>query len=390
MDRIGVEERRARLAVRHHVAPGERVTSAVEAARAVVCLHASDPATVYLSAWARMTDPTIEAVDRALYEDRLLVRMLAMRRTMFVVPVEDAAILHAAASVAVARTERKRNEELVALLGVADADAWIREAEAAALAALERRGEATAQELAEDVPALQKKVRVNVGKRYEADIGMSGRVLLLLALEGKVVRGGRRGRGSAASTAGRRWPGGSVARCPSCRRPRPRRRLSGAGCPASVPGPRRTSAGGPAGRRGRFAARWRPSKPSRSTWTGRWGFVLPDDLEPTPTPEPWVALLPSLDPTTMGWRARDWYLGGHKDALFDTNGNAGPTIWVDGRIVGGWAMRADGEVVTKLLEDVGRDASLAVDAEAARVTRSLQAARVVPRFPTPLHKELVG
>ena len=125
MDRIGVGERRARLAVRHHVAPGKRVTSAVEAARDVVCLHASDPATVYLSAWARMTDTTIEAVERALYEDRLLVRMLAMRRTMFVVPVEDAPILHAAASVAVARRERKRNEELVALLGVADADAWM-------------------------------------------------------------------------------------------------------------------------------------------------------------------------------------------------------------------------------------------------------------------------
>ena len=120
------------------------------------------------------------------------------------------------------------------------------------------------------------------------------------------------------------------------------------------------------------------------------GFVLADDLEPTPVPEQWVALLPSLDPTTMGWKVREWYLGAHKDALFDTSGNAGPTIWVDGRIVGGWAMRADGEVVTKLLEDIGREASQAVDAEAGRLTDWLQAARVIPRFPTPLHKELVG
>ena len=76
--------------------------------------------------------------------------------------------------------------------------------------------------------------------------------------------------------------------------------------------------------------------------------------------KPWVALLPSLDPTTMGWKERDWYLGDHGPALFDRNGNAGPTVWVDGRIVGGWAQRATGEVVYELLEDVGRAATTAV------------------------------
>ncbi|HTE67072.1 MAG TPA: crosslink repair DNA glycosylase YcaQ family protein, partial [Candidatus Binatia bacterium] len=113
---IGVAERRARLAVRHHVTPTERVSGVLDAVRGVVCLHATDPATVYLSAWARMTEPSIEAVDRALYEDRDLLRMLAMRRTMFVVTVEDAPILHAAASLAVAQRERRRNEELAAML----------------------------------------------------------------------------------------------------------------------------------------------------------------------------------------------------------------------------------------------------------------------------------
>jgi hypothetical protein len=92
----------------------------------------------------------------------------------------------------------------------------------------------------------------------------------------------------------------------------------------------------------------------------------------------------------MGWQAREWYLGGHKGVLFDSNGNAGPTIWVDGRIVGGWAMRANGEVVTKLLEDVGRAASRAVDAEAARLTAWLATATPLARFPTPLYKELIG
>src|SRR5690606_4404040 len=52
-----------------------------------------------------------------------------------------------------------------------------------------------------------------------------------------------------------------------------------------------------------------------------------------------VALLPALDPTTMGWAARDWYLGPHKAAVFDTIGNAGATVWWEGRIVGAWAVR---------------------------------------------------
>ena len=35
----------------------------------------------------------------------------------------------------------------------------------------------------------------------------------------------------------------------------------------------------------------------------------------------------------MGWRERVWYLGDHAKMLFDTNGNAGPTVWVDGRVM---------------------------------------------------------
>jgi hypothetical protein len=73
----------------------------------------------------------------------------------------------------------------------------------------------------------------------------------------------------------------------------------------------------------------------------------------------------------------------------DRNGNGGPTIWVNGRIVGAWAVRKSGDVVTRLLQDVGRAASLAVEAEAARLTAWLGAAPPVGRFPTPLAKELV-
>ena len=77
-----------------------------------------------------------------------------------------------------------------------------------------------------------------------------------------------------------------------------------------------------------------------------------------------AALLPALDPTPMGWQARDWYLGPHGAALFDRTGNIGPTVWYQGRIVGGWARRADGEIVYRLLEKLGREATQAVAREA--------------------------
>lgn len=358
--------------------------------RGVVCLHATDPSTVYLSSWARLREPSLEAVDRALYEDRELIRMLAMRRTMFVAMVDEAPILHAAASVGVARNERRRNEQLVELLGVKDVKGWLRDAEAATLAALEVRGEATPQELASAVPALREKVRVNIGKRYEGDIGLSSRVLIVLAAEGKVVRG--RPRGTWISSQYRwapvtRWLG----------RPMPELPVDEA----------------QAGLVRRWLARFGPATERDIRWWTGWtaaevrralasiettevgldgeiGFVLADDLDWTTSPEPWVALLPALDPTTMGWQIRDWYLGEHKAALFDTNGNAGPTIWVDGRIVGGWAIHPSGDVVMKMLEDVGRDALTAIEAEAARLEEWLRGVSSVPRFPTPLYKELVG
>jgi hypothetical protein len=390
MHSITVAERRARLGVRHLLTPGTRAGSAVDVARALVCLHSTDPATVYLSAWARMRQPSLEAVNASLYEDRSLLRMLAMRRTVFVTPVEDAPILQAATADAIAVRERKRNLELVERLGVPDPAAWLRAAEVEALAALERLGEATAQELAALVPTLQARVPVNAGKKYEGAIGMASRVLFVLAAEGRLVR--VRPRGSWVSSQHRwttteRWLGGPLATPPveEAQAALIRHWLARFG--PGTEGDVRWWTGLTAREVRRAFATIGAVEVALDEGAG---WIVPGDLEPTPEPDPWVALLPALDPTTMGWQARDWYLGQHKGPLFDSTGNAGSTIWSDGRIVGGWAVRGTGEVVTKLLEDVGRDVEAAVGAEAARLTEWLQSVRVVPRFPTPLQKELVG
>lgn len=76
--------------------------------------------------------------------------------------------------------------------------------------------------------------------------------------------------------------------------------------------------------------------------------------------------------------------------LFDRSGNVGPTVWWNGRVVGGWAQRADGEIVWRILDDegLGREAESAIAAEAERLASWVGTARITPRFRTPLEREL--
>ena len=92
----------------------------------------------------------------------------------------------------------------------------------------------------------------------------------------------------------------------------------------------------------------------------------------------------------MGWRERGWYLGPHGQALFDRNGNAGPTVWVGGRAVGAWSQREGGEVVTAILEPVDAGTAERIAAAAERLTAWMDGVRVTPRFTNPLERALAG
>jgi Winged helix DNA-binding domain len=344
-----------------------------------------------LAAWARMRRPSAAAVDEALYERRTLLRLLAMRRTVFVVPTEDAPVVQAAAATGVARVERRRTEALVAQLGIADVGRWLDDAEVATIVELERNGEMTAQELSRSVPTLAARALLNPGRRYEGNVSMASRMLLTLAVEGRIVRARPRGRWLSNQyrwTPMARWLGAPLATLPIEEAQAALVRLwlarFGPGTEADL----RWWTGWTA--RETRAAIAASGAVTVALEDGESGFVLAEDLEPTTPSGPWVALLPPLDPTTMGWQGRDWYLGPYRAALFDTAGNAGPTIWTDGRIVGGWAVLPSGEVVTRLLEDPGREAVTAIAAEQARLTGWLRSAGGIPRFATPLAKELVA
>jgi len=390
MRRIGIEERRARLGLRHHLA-GTAKAGVVEVARDLVGLHATDPATVYLAARARMLDPGVAAVEQALYEDRALVRILGMRRTMFIEPVELMGVVQAACTDAIATQQRRLLVDLVGRAGLADdPPGWIEDVEKVAVNALEARGGATAAELAKDDPRLARQIVFAEGKPYEGRQSVVSRILLLLAAEGRIVRG--RPRGSWVSGQ-YRWsvvdawlPGGVPAwSLQEAQAELVRRWLRGFG-PATIADVKWWT-GLPMGQVRRAVAE---TGAVEVDLDGTPGLVLPDDLDPVPASEPWVALLPALDPTTMGWAGRDFYLDPHRPALFDRNGNAGPTIWLNGHVVGCWAQRGTGEVVLRLLEDVGTEAAEAIEAEAARLTAWLTPLRVTPRFRTPLERELIA
>ena len=78
------------------------------ATRAMTVLHATEPATVYLSLLARVDGLTVADVDTALYVERSLVKQLAMRRTLFVFPRDLLPAAWGSASARVAAQLRTR------------------------------------------------------------------------------------------------------------------------------------------------------------------------------------------------------------------------------------------------------------------------------------------
>lgn len=380
MRRIDVAERRARLGSRHRLAPQRKADDPIEVARSMVALHSTDAATVYLAALARMRSASLDDIGAALYEQRSMVRVMGMRRTVFAVPVELMPVMVAACGQAVAARERARL--LVQLADVTDGqdvESWLELAEAAALTGLAVRGEARATELAGEDPRLDTELVMNVGKAYEGRQKVASRVLTVLAAEGRIVRSRPVGT----------WRSSQYRWCLTERWiPEPQREWSTEQAqvelawrwlasfgPATVEDFRWWS-GLPAGAVKKAFAQLDLAEVDLD---GTPGVVLADDLDPVPAEEPWVALLPALDSTPMGWKHRDWYLGEHGPRLFDSTGNVGPTIWCDGRIVGGWAQHKSGEIVLTLLEDVGSDTADAIATTAGELAEHVGAVRLAPR-----------
>ena len=357
----------------------------------LVALHSSDPVSVYLSAAARMVAPSIEMVEQALYEDRTVIRHHAMRRTLWVFSPAVARLAHASSTRKLLAPEQRRFEKMIEGTGVTnDGAAWFARARSEVLDALASLGIATTRELGDAVPGLKVPITLSVGKKYEGTLGAHTRVLLLLGFEGAIVR--VRPTGS--------WINGQY-----------RWTSMASWCPGGIDGVDPAKAGASLVNRWLYA--FGPASTADVQWWTGWplaatrhalaacgaepvtvadgdAWLAAGDLDVVTNDEPSVALLPALDPTAMGWKQRDWYLDPpHTAQLFDRNGNGGPTIFLNGRIVGGWVQRRTGEIATRVFEDVGSEAAAAIGAAAEQLAALLGAVRVTVRFPAALQGELL-
>ncbi|MWA16142.1 winged helix DNA-binding domain-containing protein [Streptomyces sp. BA2] len=389
LPRITADQRRARLVHQQLLEGPTRVDTVHEVADALIGLHATDPATVFLTAAARIHTSTADAVDHALYQmtadGPVMERIRCMRRTMFVVPAHLAPAVRSATAQDPGRLRADARDKLSQALG------WDERRYAAVeqdtLAAMAARGEASAAQLAADVPALREQLITFPGKSYESRQRVSSTVLGVLAAEGRIRRS--RPAGSWTSAQFRWTPAQPLPAVP-------------------VPEARSTLAR-------HYLAAFGPATVDDMKWWTGWslrdtrkaiaatgalaveldegtGYLLPEDLEslePLTPREQGAALLPSLDPTPMGWRHRHWYLDpAHTAALFDRNGNIGPTIWWNGRIIGAWAQHPDGHINHRLLADPGTAARTAVNVEISRLTTFLATTRITPCYRTPLERQL--
>jgi hypothetical protein len=380
MRHIGDHERLTRLATRHAIAPGARVGDPVAAARAVVALHSTEPATVYLSLAARVDGLTVADVDRALFEDRTLVKQLAMRRTLFTFPRDLLPAVWASASTRVADQQVARLAKELEQSGITkDGRTWIESSSASVLGLLggEERG-LTTMEIRAALPELSGTVSISPGTKWGGDIPIGPRLLTLLGARGAIIRGRNDGHwrlSRHAWTITSHWLD-------------------------DVPEPLDTTAGYAELVR-RWLAAFGPGTVTDLKWWlgstvtvvkqaladveavevsldgGGAGWVLPDDVDAVDPVDPWAALLPVLDATTMGWKERDFYLDPeHTPYLFDSNGNGGTTAWWNGRIVGCWVQDEAAVVRVVLREDVGADGRAALDVEAERLTNWLDGIRI--------------
>lgn len=337
------EMRRNRLARRHRLHPEHRAADPVDAARAVVALHATDPGGHHLSAIARCAGAAPGDVDRALYEDRALVRQMAMRGTLFSWPVES----YRAAVDGPGRRAAVKVETQLRRSTAERGDGWLDAAAAAAIDHIREHGPCAATEVRDARPDLFAPMEVGSG-RWVQQVSPGAQLLTLLSLRGEVVRAGNRGPWTISRPVWEladRWLGEHA-----------RGRLTERDANATLARA--------------YLARFGPVTEADLRWwfrttagaarqmiadagavpcvlTNGSGWIADGD-GPGPDDEPvgdWVALAGVLDPTVMGWRDRGHYLDDVAAAwLFDTVGNAGHIVFVNGHATGTWVQGPDGAV----------------------------------------------
>jgi len=353
------------LAHRQHLLPIARCPNVVQVTRDVVALHATDPVGPYLSLWARTTGFRREALKDALYERRELAKVLCMRDTLHVVPSDEIPFFFQAYASRRTSAERATVSALLVQAGMCtkgEAEKILERLQYQVLDVLHGKGPSTVRQIGQAVPELQARVRYGVDKPYGGEFSIGSRLVPSMCALGLLIRARPRGTWRSnlyeyASLSA--WlPGFDLETV--------------APQEAQVWLVRRyLSTFGPVTR---DDVQW---------WTGfskgdtgealralgagvvevaieGWGsghLMLADDAERLRkfvTPDtPYAFFLPGLDPFIMGYKDRRRFLAAeHRAKVFDRAGNAVPTVWANGRVVGGWGQRKDGSVTYGLFGPV--------------------------------------
>lgn len=387
MRRVDQDERRARLAHRQLLAPGTGTDDVARIADALVALHSSDPVSVYLSVLARMREPRLEAVDEALYAVRSLIRHHAMRRTLWVASPGTARQMHAAATRTVAAAERRRTVGFLQAAGWTEPEEWLAQAKLRVTDLLREHGPMTTRVIGRHLPELTAPMRA--GGPSGTSQSAHTRVVSGLGFDGVLVR--TRPTGT--------WINGQYTWA-----------VMDDWLPGGVDGiPGREAQRDLATH---YLKRFGPATSTDLQWWAGWtktvttralvdataeevatddgpAWLAAGDSGAEPDAEPWVALLPGLDPTVMGWKQRVFYLPPQAAPAWDRNGNAGPTIWVDGHVVGAWGQAKDGSIRAHYFLDVPAARRAQVEQRAAELRAILGPIRYAVRFPGAVNAELL-
>ena len=308
---ISVRQRRQAMVCRHHLGGDAATPEAVT--RAVVGLHATDPASVYLSVLARSTTSTLAEVSAAMYERRTLVRWMAMRRTLFLLPRADVPVVQAAISTPLAAVLRRRLVSQLKRNGTeppidGELETWLSSLQGRVEQALRARGSATGTELAADVSAL----RTFIPPRAASDRpqNLTFAALTMMSAQGRIVRGTPTGSWTSRhhrwEPVEHWWPDGlPELTAEDSQRELARRWLTRFGLATADDlqwwtGWNQATA--------RHALRELPVE--EVGLHGGTGIALTSDNPgDAATAPPTATLLPALDPTPMGWKRRDWFFG---------------------------------------------------------------------------------
>jgi hypothetical protein len=401
--RIGVSQVNGYLAHKQHLLPGSRGDDVVQVVRDVVALHTTAATGPYFSLWTRVDDFQREMLEDALYEQRKLVKLLCMRVTLHVVSSDEAPFFHQAFPYDFLERPTPpqfRGAGLLAGAGVCsedEAEALLEDLHRRVLAVVAEKGPSTVRQMGDKVSELRAKIRHDVGKAYEGEFSIGSRLVGGMCARGLLVRARPRGTWrsslyeyaalsdwlpevdleSVAQGEARAWL--------------VRRYLAAFG-PATLDDVQWWT--GLTKGETQEALEAIASGVVEVTAEELDGvhLMLADDAErlndfAAPN-EPYVFLLPSLDPYIMGYGERHRFLAPeHRKKVFDRAGNAVPTVWADGRVAGVWGQRKDGRVFYELLEPVGDTEALLIE-EVRRLEDFLEGEALPPGIRTPFTRAL--